>query len=99
MLVQNLEDVIADLGKLGLDPLAVFLDEGDLGIVAFRLLLLLDRGDDSPGRTAGADDVLVGDRKEIPLLDGELLVGRGNHLHVLHHFCPGVNTNLSWRPF
>jgi hypothetical protein len=46
--VKALEDVLADLGKLGLDLLAVLLDKSDLSLVALRLLLLLDRGDDSP---------------------------------------------------
>ena len=87
VLVENLEDVLTDLSELGLDLLAVLLDKGDLLLVALGLLLLLDRGDDAPRRTAGADDVLVGDRQEIPLLDGELLVCGGNILHVLHHFC------------
>ena len=46
--VKALENVLADLGKLGFDLLAVLLDEGDLGLVALGLLLLLDRSDDSP---------------------------------------------------
>ena len=87
VLIENLEDVIADLGKLGLDLLAVLLDESDLGLVALRLLLLLDRGDDSPRGTAGTNDVLVGDGQEIALLNGEFNVGRGNDLHVLNHLC------------
>jgi hypothetical protein len=85
--VKALQDVLADLGKLGLDLLAVLLDESDLGLVALGLLLLLDRGDDSPRGTTGTDDVLVGDRQEISLLDGELLVCRGDGLHVLDHLC------------
>lgn len=85
VLVQNLQDVIADLGKLGLDLLAVLLDQSDLGLVALRFLLLLDRGDDSPRRTSGTNDVLVGNGEKIPLLDGELYIGRGNNLHVLDH--------------
>jgi hypothetical protein len=85
--VKALKDVLADLGKLGLDLLAVLLDKSDLGLVALGLLLLLDRGDDSPRGTAGTDDVLVGNRQEISLLDGELLVCRGDGLHVLDHLC------------
>jgi hypothetical protein len=75
VLVQNLENVFADLGELGLNLLAVFLDEGDLAFVALGLLLLLDRADDSPGGTTSTDDVLVGDREQIPLLHRKLLVG------------------------
>jgi hypothetical protein len=68
--VQALEDVLADLGQLGLDLLAVLLDEADLGLVALGLLFLLDRGDDSPRCAAGTDDILIGDGQEISLLDG-----------------------------
>lgn len=86
VLVENLEDVIADLGEFGLDLLTVLLDESDLGLVALGLFFLLDGGDDSPRGTTGTDDVLVGNGEEIPLLDRELDVGRGNNLHVLDHF-------------
>jgi hypothetical protein len=33
---------------LGLDPLTAALDQVDLALVALKLLILLDRGDDSP---------------------------------------------------
>lgn len=91
VLVENLEDIVADLGKLGLDLLAVLLDESDLGLVALGLLLLLNRGDDSPRGTAGTDDVLIGDRQEITLLNGELNIGRGDDLHVLNHLCVALS--------
>ena len=87
VLVKNVQDVLADLGKLVLNLLAVLLDEGDLGLVALGLLFLLDGGDDSPGRTTGTDDVLVSDGEEIALLDGELYIIGGNLLHVLDHLC------------
>ncbi len=87
VLVQDTEDVFADLGELALDLLAVLLDQANLGRVALGLLLLLDGGDDSPRRTAGTDDVLVGDGKQIPLLNREVTVLRGNDLHVLDHLC------------
>jgi hypothetical protein len=89
VLLKNLKDVLADLAKLGLDLLTVLLDKGDLGLVALALLLLLDGGDDAPRGTAGTDDVLVGDRQEVPLLNGQLLVGGGDSLHVLDHLCVG----------
>ena len=85
--IEALENVLADLGQLGLDLLAVLLDKTNLGLVALGLLLLLDGGDDSPGRAASTDDVLVGNGKEISLLDGEFLVRGGNGLHVLDHLC------------
>ena len=87
VLVKNGEDVLADLGKLALDLLTVLLDEGNLGRVALGLLLLLDGGDNSPRGTAGTDDVLVGDGKEVALLNGEITVLGGDDLHVLDHLC------------
>ena len=90
VLVEDSKDVFADLGKLGLDLLAVLLDKADLGLVALGLLLLLNGGDDSPRCAASTDDVLVGDGQKISLLDREFLVGRGNVLHVLDHLWKGV---------
>jgi hypothetical protein len=84
--VQNLEDILANLCELGLDLLAVLLDQANLALVSFRLFLLLDGSNDPPRRTARANDVLVGNGKEISLLDGEFLVCGGNGLHVLNHF-------------
>lgn len=87
VLVEDLEDVLADLGKLGLDLLSVLLDEGDLGRVALGLLLLLDRSDYSPGGAARTDDVLVGDGEKVALLDGQVAVLGGDNLHVVDHLC------------
>ena len=61
VLVENLQDIFTDLGKLILDLLAVFLDESNLSFISLGLLLLLDGSDDSPGSTPRSDDVLVGD--------------------------------------
>lgn len=83
--IEDIENVVADLGKLGLDLLAVLLDKADLGRVALGLLLLLDGGDNSPRGTAGTDDVLVGNGQEVALLDGEVTVLGGDDLHVLNH--------------
>ena len=33
MPIQTLQNVLTDLGKLGLDLLAVFLDKGNLGLI------------------------------------------------------------------
>lgn len=60
-LVKDVEDILADLLELELDLLAVLADDGDVLLRALLLLLLLDRGNDAPGCTAGTDDVLVGD--------------------------------------
>lgn len=79
-LVENVEDILADLLKLELDLLAVLANDADVLLGALGLLLLLDAGDDAPGGTAGADDVLVGDGKEVALVNCELaadLCGNG----------------------
>lgn len=70
--VKALKNVLADLGQLGLDLLAVLLDKTNLGLVALGLLLLLDRGNDAPRRASGTDNVLVGDGQKVALVNGEL---------------------------
>ena len=71
-LVKNVEDILADLLKLKLDLLAVLADDANVLLGALGLLLLLDAGDDAPGSTSGSDDVLVGDGKEVALVNCEL---------------------------
>ena len=85
VLVQNLKNVLADLGELSLDLVTVLLDQDNLGRVALGLLLLLDGGDDSPRGTAGTDDVLVRNGEKVALFDGKIAVLGGNILHVLDH--------------
>jgi len=87
VLIENLEDIFANVGKLCLDFLTVLFDQGDLAFVALRFLFLFNRCHDSPRGTACTDYVLVGDGEEISLFNGELLVGGGNNLHILHHLC------------
>jgi hypothetical protein len=73
VLLEEGEDVLADLVELLLD-LALVVGH-QLGVGRVLLLLLgLDRADDAERGTAGADNVLVGDREEVALLKGE--VGR-----------------------
>ncbi len=100
VVIQDAEDVLADLGELALDLLAIVLDEANLGRVALRLLLLLNRGDDSPRRAAGANDVLISDRQQVPLLDGEIDVLGRDSLHVLDHLCVRgeVSASTRWDP-
>jgi hypothetical protein len=70
--VEDVEDILADLLKLGLDLLAVVADGADVLLRALGLLLLLDRGDDAPRRASGTDNVLVGDGQKVALVNGEL---------------------------
>lgn len=43
-----------------------------IGFGTLRLLLLLDGGNDAPRGTAGANNVLVGDREKVTLIDSKL---------------------------
>jgi hypothetical protein len=70
--IEDVEDILADLLQLGLDLLAVVTDNANVLIGALGLLLLLDGGDDAPGGTAGADHVLVGNGQKVTLIDSEL---------------------------
>jgi len=71
-LVKDVKDILADLLKLELDLLTVLADDANVLVGSLLLLLLLDGGDDAPGGTAGSDNVLVCDREEVALIDGEL---------------------------
>lgn len=84
-LVKNVEDILADLLELSLNLLTVVLDGRDVLVGALGLLLLLNGGDDAPRGTAGADNVLVGNAKQVTLVDGELAANLGNLLHVGDH--------------
>lgn len=70
-LVQNIEDVLADFLQLGLDLLAVVTDGCNVLVSTLRLLLLLNRRDYTPGSTSSANNVLVGHREKVSLIDGE----------------------------
>ncbi len=84
-LVEDVENILADLLELGLDLAAVLLDGADVLVAALGLLLLLDGGDDAPRGAAGADHVLVGHREEVALVNSKLSAELGNLLHVLDH--------------
>jgi hypothetical protein len=50
--VEELEDSIANVGKIGLDLGSVVVDHGDVVLVAVALLLLLNGRDDGPRGSA-----------------------------------------------
>lgn len=84
-LVKNVKDILADLLELALNLVAVLADGANMLLAALGLLLLLDRGDDAPAGAAGAHHVLVGDRKEVALIDGKFTTELGDLLHVRDH--------------
>jgi len=69
--IEHVEHVLADLLELRLDLLSVVADGADVLLGALGLLLLLDRGDDAPGRASRADDVLVRHRQQVALVHGQ----------------------------
>ena len=71
-IVKDVKHILADLLEFGLDLLAIVADGGDMLVRALGFLLLLNGRDNSPGGTSGSDDVLVGNREEISLIDGQL---------------------------
>lgn len=70
--VEHVEDILADLLEFLLNLLSVLANGGDVLVRALGLLLLLDRRDDAPRGTSCANDVLVGNGKQVALVYGEL---------------------------
>ena len=71
-LVEDIEDILADLLQLCFDLLAVFADGPNMLVRSLGLFLLLDGRDYAPGGTSGPDNVLVGHREKVALIDGKL---------------------------
>lgn len=70
-LIQHVEHILAHLFEFGLDLGAVLPDRADVLLRALGLLLLLDRGDDTPGGTSSSNHVLVSNRQQVTLIHGE----------------------------
>ena len=68
-LVQDVEHILADLLKLGLDLLAVVPNGANVLVRALGLLFLLDGGDYAPRSTSSPDYVLVGHRQKVALIN------------------------------
>jgi hypothetical protein len=59
-LVEDIEDILTDGLKLGLDLLAVLADGWDVLLCILGFFLLLNGRNDAPRCTSGTDNVLVG---------------------------------------
>lgn len=70
-LVEDIENILADLLELAFDLLTIVTDGTDMLVGALGLFLLLDGRDDSPGSTSCANYILVCDGEEIALIDSE----------------------------
>mmetsp|Transcript_5563 Transcript_5563/g.10575 ORF Transcript_5563/g.10575 Transcript_5563/m.10575 type:complete len:232 (-) Transcript_5563:165-860(-) len=86
-LLNDSEDIIANLNELGLDFRLVVLDDGLL--VGFSLLL--NGGNNTPGSAAGSNHILVGDGEKVALFDGEFHGLLGYRLHIFDHFIEALS--------
>jgi hypothetical protein len=69
--IKNVEDIIADILELLLNLLAVVADGADVLVGALGLLLLLNRRDYAPRGTTSANHILVGNGKQVALIDSQ----------------------------
>ena len=76
-LIEDVEDILADLLELCFDLLAVVLDGGDVLVRALGLFLLLNGRDDSPRSPSCADHVLVCHGEEVSFVDSEFAAELG----------------------
>ena len=81
LVLDDLQNVTADVLQLRLDLALVRLDQREL----VRLAFLLDGRNHTPRRAAGTDDVLVRHRQQVALLHRQLLRLLRHCLHVVDH--------------
>lgn len=67
MVIEDLQDIVADVAQFSLDLLAVLLDLGNLRLVTFGLLLLLDRGNDPPRGATSTDNLFRAQGEQLRL--------------------------------
>jgi hypothetical protein len=70
-LIEDVKDILANLLKLGLNLLAILADGSYVFVSAFRFLLLLDGGDNTPGSTSRSHNILISNREKVALIDGQ----------------------------
>jgi hypothetical protein len=71
-LIEDIEDILADFLQLCFDLLTVFADGPNMFVRSLGLLLLFDGRNYAPGGTSGPNNVLVGHREKIALIDSKL---------------------------
>ena len=88
---EDIKNIAADVFELCLNLGSVGLEKLEMVGGTLGLLLLLYGENDSPAGSSSADNVLVGDGKQISLVDSELLTGLGDVLHVVDHLVVSVS--------
>ena len=86
VVIEDGEDIVANLGQLLFNLDFVRLDLWQLLLVALGLFLLLNGGDYTPASSTSTDHILVRNREQVALLDGELVAESGHLFHVFDHF-------------
>lgn len=94
-LLLNLATVLEDAGNVLLIALGLLLKRPADSAVRTSMThrpggqtnLVLDRGHDAPRRAAGTNDVLVGDREQVTLINRQLDLALGDLLHPSNHVC------------
>jgi hypothetical protein len=73
-LVEDVQDILANILQFGLDLLAIFADDRNMLIGAFRFLFLFDGGNNPPRSTPSANHVLVCHGEQVALINGEFTI-------------------------
>ena len=93
--VNEVKDLIAVFVELTLNLGFVAAEEADV-LGALLFFLLLNGGEGSPGSSSGSDGVLVGNGKEVSLLNGQVSISSHNLVHGVKHVLKpfGLLSNL-----
>lgn len=84
-LIKDIKDITTNLLQFRLDLLAVFTDLSNVLVGALGLLFLLDARDNSPRCTSGTNNILVGNRQEIALVDGKFTAKLWFRRNISHY--------------
>lgn len=85
MIINDWQNVIADLSKLVFNPLPVFLNPLHILFIPLGLLLLFNRRQDPPRCPSCPNNILIPNRHQIPLLHCQLHIQFSNFLHRFNH--------------
>lgn len=87
MLIDHSHDIRANISELCLNFMSVLLDPLYILLVSSWFFLLLNRGQDAPWCSPRTYDILITNRKQIPLLHSQFNIHICNLLHCIDHFC------------
>jgi hypothetical protein len=87
--IKHIKHILTDTLKLCFNFLTVLADDHDVFLRALGVLLLFNRGNDAPGGTTGSNNIFVGYREEIALVDRKFTskLIAGQHLPPYEQEC------------